>query len=67
MPKMLIMLGLFIVLIGLTLQFAPGLLKWFGHLPGDLRIEGARSQIFIPVTSMIVVSVVLTVVVNLWR
>ena len=30
MPKMLIMLGLFIVLIGLTLQFAPGLLKWFG-------------------------------------
>jgi hypothetical protein len=38
---------------------------WFGRLPGDVRHEGERARVFVPVTSMIVVSVVLTVVINL--
>jgi hypothetical protein len=51
--------------IGLILRFAPGLLSWFGNLPGDIRIERDGSRTFIPITSMIVVSVALTVVINL--
>ncbi len=46
---------------------APGLLNWFGKLPGDIRIESERSRTFIPITSMIVLSVVLTILVNLFR
>lgn len=66
MARLLIILGIVILLVGLTLQFAPGLLSWFGHLPGDLRIKGERYSIFIPITSMIVVSVIGTIVFNLF-
>lgn len=69
-------LGLFLIVVGLgvvglgILVWA-GAFGWFGRLPGDLRFEGDRSRVFIPITSMIVVSVVLTLVVNLvarlWR
>jgi uncharacterized membrane protein YidH (DUF202 family) len=47
-----------------------GALNWFGRLPGDIRSESETTRVFIPITSMVVVSVVLTVVVNLlgrWR
>ncbi|MGY0217476.1 DUF2905 domain-containing protein [Endozoicomonadaceae bacterium StTr2] len=67
MAKLLIMVGLAILIVGLLLQFAPGLLKWFGHLPGDFRCEGEHTRIYIPLTSMIVVSLVLTLILNLWR
>ncbi len=34
--------------------------SWFGHLPGDIRIEGERTFIYAPIASMLVVSVVLS-------
>jgi hypothetical protein len=43
------------------------LLNWFGRLPGDIRIESERSRVFIPITSMVILSVVLTVLINLFR
>jgi hypothetical protein len=55
----------------LGLLAATGALGWFGRLPGDLRIEGGRTRVFLPITSMVVVSVAFTIVVNLvvrwWR
>ncbi len=59
------LIGAGLVIVGALVRFAPGLFTWFGNLPGDIRIEGENSRVFIPITSMIVVSVVLTVVVNL--
>ena len=64
--KLILSLGLVLVVIGLVLGFAPGLLGWFGHLPGDIRIERENGTFIFPVTSMIVVSVVLTILVNLF-
>lgn len=55
------------VVIGAILHFAPWLLNWFGKLPGDISIETERSKIFIPVTSMVVLSIILTVLINLFR
>ena len=46
---------------------APGLFSWFGKLPGDIRVDSERGRVFIPITSMIVVSVVLTLLLNLFR
>ncbi|HIE21998.1 MAG TPA: DUF2905 domain-containing protein [Acidimicrobiia bacterium] len=60
----LMLLGGAVFIVGLAVRFVPGLFAWFGHLPGDVRIEGENSRIYIPITSMIVVSVVLTVLVN---
>jgi len=56
-----------IAVVGLVIQFAPGLLHWFGRLPGDIRIENEHSKVFIPITSMILISVVLTIILNLLR
>ncbi len=67
MARLIIIVGLVIVAIGLVLQFAPWLLNWFGRLPGDIRIENEHSKVFIPITSMILISVVLTVLTNLFR
>lgn len=58
-------LGAGLLLLGALVRFAPGLFSWFGNLPGDIRIEGENSSVFIPITSMIVISVVATVVFNL--
>ncbi len=67
MGKWIVAIGLAIVAIGLILQFAPWLLNWFGRLPGDIRIENEHSKVVIPITSMVVVSIALTVLMNLLR
>ncbi|MGD2042646.1 MAG: DUF2905 domain-containing protein [Acidimicrobiia bacterium] len=63
--NVLMLIGAGILVIGALVRFAPGLFGWFGNLPGDINIEGENSRVFIPITSMIVVSVVLTLIVNL--
>lgn len=67
MAKWLMAAGALLLLLGVALHYAPGLLSWFGKLPGDIRIESERSRTFIPITSMIILSVVLTIVVNIFR
>lgn len=61
-----IVLGAILLLIGLILNYAPGLLSWFGRLPGDIRIQDEHKFIFIPITSMILVSILLTLIINLF-
>jgi hypothetical protein len=58
-----IAIGGVVVLFGVLIL--TGALGWFGRLPGDVRHQGARVQVFVPITSMIVVSVVLTLVLAL--
>ncbi|TAK63740.1 DUF2905 domain-containing protein [Methylobacter sp.] len=64
--KFLAVIGVILVVIGLTVSYAPWLINWFGKLPGDIRIEGERKFVFIPITSMLIVSIILTLVVNLF-
>jgi hypothetical protein len=66
MGKLLIIIGIGIAVIGLVLTYLPGLFGWFGKLPGDIRIEDDKKSIFIPITSMIVISLVLTLLANLF-
>ena len=67
MGKFIMAAGLLLVAIGAILHFAPGALGWFGRLPGDIRIETAGGRIFIPITSMLLVSLVLSLLVGLLR
>ena len=66
LAKLFIVGGIILVGLGLALQFAPGLLGWFGRLPGDISIERDGVRVFIPITSMIILSLALTVIVNLF-
>ena len=44
-----------------------GALNWFGRLPGDIRIEGERTRVYIPLASMLLVSLALSLVAYLLR
>jgi len=57
--------GVFIVVIGLLIY--SGGLGWFGRLPGDIRYESGNVRVYIPIVSMLLVSVALTVLFNLLR
>lgn len=63
---MVIWVGLVVVAIGAILRWAPWLLSWFGNLPGDIRHEGERSSFYFPITSMILISVVASILLNLF-
>lgn len=63
--KLILILGLFIAAIGAALTWAPWLLSWFGRLPGDVRIQREGGSFYFPVASMIVVSIALSVLLNL--
>lgn len=67
MAKWLMVAGVVFLLLGAAAHYSPGLLSWFGKLPGDIHLESGRSRTFIPITSMIIISVVLTVLLNLFR
>ena len=66
LAKLFIAIGIAFLVVGLALQFAPGLVTWFGRLPGDISIDRDGTRIFIPVTSMIVLSLALSLIVNLF-
>ncbi|SHJ91830.1 Protein of unknown function [Tangfeifania diversioriginum] len=67
MARWFIIAGIILIVIGLILWLAPGLFSWFGRLPGDIRIEKENTRVFIPITSMLLISIILTLLINLIR
>jgi NAD/NADP transhydrogenase beta subunit len=61
----LIGVGLLLVIVG-AITWAGGL-SWFGRLPGDIRISTEYTRIYVPITSMLIASVLLNVVLWLFR
>ena len=63
-------LGRFIALAGAVLLvlggaiWLAGKVPWLGNLPGDIRIQRGNVSCFFPLTTMIIVSVLLTVILN---
>src|SRR5688500_9949697 len=51
--------GAGLVIIGLLIY--SGALSWFGRLPGDIRYEGEKTRVFIPIVSSLLASVLLSV------
>ncbi|CAI8881768.1 MULTISPECIES: DUF2905 family protein [Methylococcus] len=66
LAKLLIVVGLGIAALGALLHLAPGLLGWFGRLPGDIRLGDENRYVFIPITSMIVISLIISLILNLF-
>jgi len=44
-----------------------GALSWFGRLPGDVRIERPNTRVYVPITSMILLSIALSLIVAVIR
>jgi hypothetical protein len=52
-----------LALAGVLIYF--GALSWFGRLPGDIRIEREHTRIYVPITSMLLVSAALSILMYL--
>jgi len=57
--------GVFVILIGLLIY--SGGLGWFGRLPGDIRYESSNVRVYVPIVSMLLISLALTLIFSLLR
>ena len=64
--KFLVIVGVVLAIVGLILWsgFAP---KWLGRLPGDIRIEREHSTFYFPIVTCIIISIVLSLLLSIFR
>jgi len=65
--KYLMIAGAMIFLVGVIWFFFGNKLHWIGRLPGDIRIERENFRFYFPITTMILLSIIVTIVINLVR
>lgn len=65
--KILITAGIILIIAGLIVYFAGDKLNWIGRLPGDIRVEKEHVRFYFPITTMIILSVVLSLLIWLIR
>ena len=65
--KYILIAGIFIVLVGIVIYFFHDYLKWIGKLPGDIRIERENFRFYFPLATMIVVSLLITLLINIFK
>lgn len=63
--RWLLIVGVVIALTGVVLLAGGRLFPWLGRLPGDIRYEGENFRVYIPITTMILVSVLGTLILNI--
>ncbi len=65
--KYLILIGAAILIIGVIVYFFGGSLKWLGHLPGDIRIERPNFSFYFPITTLILLNLLLFLLFKIWK
>jgi hypothetical protein len=64
--RILIIIGISFVLIGGIILIAARFFPWLGNLPGDLSFEGENFKIYIPFATMILISILGTILLNIF-
>lgn len=62
--KYIIIIGVIIIFIGVLIYFFHDKLNWIGKLPGDIRIEKENLRFYFPITTMLLLSLAITVIIN---
>lgn len=65
--KYILLVGLGVVLIGALIYFFHDKFHWIGRLPGDIRVEKENFRFYFPITTMIILSILLTIIIRLVR
>ncbi len=60
--KLIMVIGAIIVVAGVIVYFFHDKLNWIGRLPGDVRIEKENFRFYFPITTMILLSLLLTLI-----
>jgi hypothetical protein len=64
--KMLILLGVLIIVIGVLLMVGEKI-PWLGKLPGDIIIRREKFSFYFPITTCIIISIILTLLFWIFR
>lgn len=64
--RSLIILGVGLVVAGVILTLSPKM-PWLGRLPGDIRIQRGGFSLYVPLTTCILLSLILTLLLSLFR
>lgn len=65
--KVIMVIGGLILLYGFLLWKGYNPLSWVGNLPGDIKISNKNVSIYIPITTMLIFSILLTLAFYLFR
>lgn len=65
--KYLVIGGVAIAVIGLLIWLAGDKLSWFGNLPGDIKVEKENLKFYMPITTMILLSIFISLLLWLVR
>jgi H+/Cl- antiporter ClcA len=60
--KVIAAVGVVLVVVGLLVWVAADKLSWLGHLPGDIRVERPGWRVYAPLTTMLLLSGLLSIV-----
>jgi hypothetical protein len=63
--RLLIIIGLVTALAGILILVAVRFFPWLGNLPGDIQFERGSTRIYFPLATMILVSLLATVLLNI--
>ena len=64
--KTLIIIGIVLVVVGLIL-YSKLPIPWLGKLPGDIHIKRDNYQVYFPIVTSILLSILLTVIIKLFK
>ncbi len=67
MAKLLIGLGIVLVIVGIIWLLLPSAFSWLGNLPGDIKHTSGSTRVYFPVVTMIIISIVATILLNLFN
>ena len=65
--KYILFAGLIVVVIGVVIYFFHDKLHWIGRLPGDIRVEKENFRFYFPITTMIILSILVTLIIRVAR
>ena len=63
--RLIIGIGFLLILVGLVILSDIELFSWFGNLPGDIRIERDNFNFYFPITTMVILSIILNLVLRI--
>ncbi len=65
--RILIYVGILITVIGGLIYFFGNSFSWLGHLPGDIKVEKENFAFYFPITTMILISLILNIIIKIMR
>ncbi|MBS1947312.1 MAG: DUF2905 domain-containing protein [Bacteroidetes bacterium] len=65
--KYIIIIGIGIVAIGLVIYFFHDKMHWIGRLPGDICIKKENFKFYFPITTMLLLSLVISILLRIFR